>query len=123
MQWCGASGLGPGVDLRRDPVPELGRRVHPDVGDEAGHLPVLGHLGRAPWALGQMGADRGGLVGVDGVERERTQELGDLVVVHGSVHAVSTPCCASADLSRRSPLRIRLFTVPSGCPRIDATSR
>ena len=123
MQGCGAPGLGPGIDPRRDAVPDLRGRVDADVGDQSRHLPVLGHLGRAPWALGQMGADGGGLVGIDGIERERTQERSDLVVVHGSVHAVSTPCCASADRSRRSPLRIRLFTVPSGWPRIDATSR
>ena len=36
-----------------------------------------------------------------------------------SVHAASTPCWARAVRSRRSPLRIRLFTVPSGWPRSD----
>ena len=95
----------------------------PDVGDEAGHLPVLGHLGRTARAVQEMKPDHLRLVGIDGVERVGAEQLDNLVVAHGSVHAASTPCWASAVRSRFRPLLILLFTVPSGWPRSDATSR
>ncbi len=92
VQGGGTSGPGPSVDLRRDAVPDLRRGVHPHVGDEAGHLPVLGDLGRAPGALEQVRPDGVGFLGLHRVEGERAERLRDLVVAHGSVHAASTPC-------------------------------
>ena len=66
---------------------------------------------------------------VGGIEqrRARTRRAGSRVRRHRVVevrigHSL-TPASMSAARSRNSPARIRLFTVPSGCSRITATSR
>ncbi len=66
--------------------------------------------------------DLGHLVDVDGVERVGTQQLAGLLVRdHASTPL--TPASTKTARMRRMPLRMRLLTVPSGCPSSRATSR
>ena len=67
--------------------------------------------------------DRGALVIVDRVDRVRREQLPDLVGSQFTIHDSSIPRSSSCVRSRISPVRILLFTVPSGWPRIRATSR
>lgn len=63
------------------------------------------------------------LIGIDRVQRERAEKLAEFVGVQSFVHCCS-PRSTATKRSRilASPARIRLFTVPSGTPRIMATS-
>ena len=64
--------------------------------------------------------------GVDGVEGVGPEQVGEVVVAgdHGRTpSSAATPTAASSTRRRFSPARIRLFTVPSGSPRMAATSR
>ena len=63
------------------------------------------------------------LVVVERVERVDAEQLLDLVVGHGCWPFAPSPATASWPCIRFKPLRILLFTVPSGSPRIVATSR
>ena len=74
-------GLAGRIEPGGDRVPQLDRGIAPGVGQQGGHLVVLGQLGRAAGTLAHVGGHGGGLVGVDGVEGVGAQELGDLVVV------------------------------------------
>ena len=116
---------GRGVEGARDPRPQAVGCVAALVGQERGDLTVLGDLGPAPGARRQVGLDRGALVGVDGVEGVGAEQLGDLVVGHALVaHGwPPTPASARPERRRRSPVRILVFTVPSGSSSIVATSR
>ena len=92
----------------------------PRVGQQAGHLVVLGHLDRAPHAPVEMRLDHGRGLGVHGVEGVGAEELLDLrvtqgrEVVHSPAPAGSMPRSIRLMRSRPSPDRIRLLTVPSG---------
>ena len=94
------------------------------VGQVGRGLQVLGQLGSTARAVDQMGLDRGALVGVDGIERVGADQLLDLGHVERFGHcAPPIPASISSTRSFLSPLRIRLFTVPSGSPSRTATSR
>ena len=71
--------------------------------------------------FGQVGLDQLLLVAVHRVEGEHGEELTGLLVGH---HASTpwTPASTSAARIRRMPLRMRLFTVPSGVSSSAATS-
>ena len=63
--------------------------------------------------------DRGGFVGIDGVERERAQQVVEGI---GADHAESSiPCASMAPAILRNARRRRDFAVPSGIPSSSAT--
>ena len=118
------------LEAAGDAVPQVGRGLPTGIGQEAGHLVVLGHLGAALDAGQKMALDQRRLLRVGGVERVRTQQRLDLGVagfgwqaVHRSAPAGATPRSARLARSRLRPVRIRLLTVPSGSSSISATSR
>ena len=71
-----------------------------------------------------IAVDLRALLALERVERVQGEELVELVAGQLSVHADPvTPVSTNESRNRRSPARMRLFTVPSGCSRISATSR
>ncbi len=93
------------------------------VAQQGRDLAVGGELRPAPGAGGEVVVDLVALVGVERVERIDAEHLLDLVVGHGCSPFRPSPETLSWPCMRFSPLRILLFTVPSGSPRIVATSR
>ena len=79
------------VQLAGDPVPQPGRRRAARVGQQAGHLVVLGHLGGALHALLQVVFDHGRRLGVDGIEGVHAEEILDLLVLRLRGSAVIVP--------------------------------
>jgi hypothetical protein len=122
---------GPGIPARRlaepagDAAPQLGRgrlavlERRPRA-EARRHLHRRVDLGPAARARGQVPAHDLGLLGVDGVQGVRPQQALDLLVAG---HSSLTPLSENACRIRRSPFRMRLFTVPSGWLSLAATSR
>ena len=118
--WAAASGR----DLVGDAIPHAVGRLAADERHHRRHLAVLGHLGASARVLLEVLLDLLTLVGVDGVERERTQQLVHLGRSQPPVHdGPPVPMSTSVDRIRLSPERMRLFTVPSGSLKSAATSR
>ena len=88
------------------PPPRAGRRARHGSADTSS---------RCASSSVQLGA-------VDGIERVGAEQFAGFFVGH---HASTprTPASFSTARMRRMPLRMRLFTVPSGCSSIVATSR
>ena len=63
------------------------------------------------------------LVVVDRVDRVGREQVADLLRAQLTIHDSSIPRSSNCCRSRMSPVRIRLFTVPSGWSNIRATSR
>ena len=113
-----------GRDLVGDAIPHAVGRLAADERHHRRHLAVLRHLGTSARVLLEVLLDLLTLVGVDGVERERTQQLIHLGRSQPPVHdGPPVPMSTSVDRIRLSPERMRLFTVPSGSLRSAATSR
>ena len=85
------------------------------VAESPGHLTEGIELGAAAGARIEVCLQLGELLAVDGVEGVGAEELAGIVVGHHA-SAPRTPASESARRARirRMPLRIRLFTVPSG---------
>ena len=71
--------------------------------------------------IGEVLVDLRALVVVDRVERVGAEQLLELGMRQLSFHAPPIPASARPSRMRRSPERIRLFTVPSGWSRSAAT--
>ena len=93
----------------------------PRVCEHRRRLAHLPHLGPGFGMIGEVGLDAPAVDVVDRVEGVGTEQLVEMVV--GRHVPTSTPAATSSRCSRRSPLRILLFTVPSGTSRRAATSR
>ena len=80
-------------------------------------------LGARVLVLEEQALDGLGFVGIDGAERERAEQVAG-VAAAWFVHGVLPMSRASTrSRSRRSPVRMRDLTVPSGAPSTLATSR
>ena len=110
-----------------DSVPQLigrgRRRIAGGIAEQGRDLAVGGQLRPASRAGEEVVLDLLTLVGVEGVEGVRPEQLLDLVVGHVCSPFRPSPPVASWPCMRFSPLRILLLTVPSGSPRSVATSR
>ncbi len=86
---------------------------------------MAGQLGTTPGALGEVAIDDAALVVVDGIEGVDAEQLLDLGHRHLELTHRSTSASDASSNPRifLSPVRMRLFTVPSGSPRMVATSR
>ena len=95
-----------------------GRRLLRHRGQDAQRLSPLRQLGRITCFV-QMGLEGLQLVGVEGVDREHGHVVG---ITRAHVHDV-TPCALSTVDSLPRASRRRDLAVPSGRPRLAATSR
>ncbi len=118
------------VQLTGDAVPQGGRRGPTRVGQEPGHLMVLGNLGGALGAPFEMALDHGRGFRIYRVEGEHSEQLLDLAMAglrvgraHNSAPAGCTPRSARLTRRRPRPVLIRLLMVPSGSLSISATTR
>ena len=115
------------LERSSDTVPDVvgrdRRGVADGVAQQGRDLAVGGELRAAPRAGGEVVVDLLSLVRIERVERIDTEHFLDLVVRHGCSPFRPSPETVSWLCMRFNPLRILLFTVPSGSPRIVATSR
>ena len=111
------------TERRCDAVPYAIGRVRTGVREERGDLAQVADLRATTRTVGEVTVDERGFIRLDRVDGIGAQELLDLFVRHASLPSPS--CCASTSESRmrRSPARMRLFTVPSGSSSMCATSR
>ena len=84
------------------------------VGQQGRRLTQARHLRTAGGAAGQMTLEAGSLDVVDRVQRVGAEQLLDLLVGRPGHWSDPIPVACSSWRSRRSPARMRLFTVPSG---------
>ncbi len=115
----------PFLERSGDALPHALGSLRATPGHPRRDLEMAGQLRPTARALGEVMIDDATLVVVDRVERVGTQELLDvghrqLEIAH---RRTSTSDPSSKPRIFLSPVRIRLFTVPSGSPRIFATSR
>src|SRR5689334_12008722 len=85
-------------------------------------LAQLGEILPARQAGGHVREHRRALIGVECVDRERAKNGEGFVVTHLASHRVSSRKTANRSRSFCIANRIRVFTVPSGCPVCSAIS-
>ena len=119
----GAVGANRLLDHGLQPLPDARRRWATGVGEIRRAVLQTADFRAGIGIAGEILVDLPALVVVDGVDGVRGQEVLDFLGAQLAIHDSSIPRSSSCLRSRISPVRIRLFTVPSGCWSIRATSR